>query len=103
MAVSKKAKKVLQRGKKESLVGLLKRGREIVRDASSRNKKQYKLPTSKLKVGKVTHAVEFGLVTITFPTKRDALAFQKLLSRSVEKYPSDIVRREITDEGFYLQ
>lgn len=53
-------------------------------------------------VGKVTYAVEFGLVAVNFRTKKKAQEFQKLLSHSVEEYPSDIVKREITQEGYFL-
>lgn len=54
--------------------------------------------------GKAFYAVEpeHAIVSMTFTKKKDAEAFQKLLKVSTREMQSDIVRREITDDGYCL-
>lgn len=106
MAESRKRKKGLLSGRRVSLVGLRKKGSVIAKVGSYLKREKpityvLRVPHGK-PVGKVTWAVDFGLVSVNFRTKRKAEEFQKLLSHSVEEYPSDIVRREITQEGYFL-
>lgn len=52
--------------------------------------------------GNVTYQVQSEIEPVTFKKRKDAVAFQKLLLASEHKYQSDIVRREITKDGYYL-
>ena len=51
-------------------------------------------------IGKVYYTVESELDPLTFNKKKDAVAFKKLLLVSNRELKSDIVRREITDNGY---
>lgn len=107
MAVKPEQKKVSRSGKTVSSVSSPRKGNVIARVVSYLRGEpaiRYRLLIPKGRsVGKVLYAVEFGIVTTTFTSRRDALTFKQLLLLSVESYQSDIVRREISDEGFYLQ
>lgn len=59
----------------------------------------FKLPLGR-PIGKVYYTVESSLDPITFSKKKDAVAFKKLLLISNLELKSDIVRREITDNGY---
>lgn len=106
MVASKKQRKGLLSGRRVSLVGLRKPGSVIAKVGSYLKREKpvaYILRVPKGKpVGNVTYAVDFGLVSVNFRTKKKAEEFQRLLSHSIEEYESDIVRREITQEGYFL-
>lgn len=99
-------KKVSQHGKK--IGSLLSRARESVTSTvaslkeTDRPKVVLKLPLNK-RIGKVTYTVESSLNPVTFTKRKDAEQFRSLLEASVHGHKSDIVRREITDEGYHLQ
>lgn len=98
-------KKVLLSGKKESLVSMQKSESVIARVVSYlRNKprveyEKYKTPRNK-PIGKVIYTVQSTIDPISFKKKKDAVAFKKLLQDSNNSIKGDIVRREVTDEGF---
>lgn len=54
------------------------------------------------RIGKVTYTVESEFDPITFNKRKDAEAFKKLLAMSTVGYKSDIIRREVTDEGYMV-
>lgn len=60
---------------------------------------KYKTPRNK-PIGKPTYTVQSTIEPITFKKRRDAVAFKKLLQDSTNSIKGDIVRREVTDEGF---
>lgn len=98
------AKKDMQPGKKKNLRVLLLLVSVIAEVVSFRKQRPryiLKIPLTQ-RVGKVTYTVESAVEPVTFNKRKDAEAFKKLLAISVHGYKSDIVRREITDEGFYL-
>lgn len=59
----------------------------------------FKIPLGR-PIGRVYYTVHSELDPMTFSKKKDAVAFSKLLSVSNLELKSDIVRREITDEGY---
>lgn len=46
------------------------------------------------------YTVQSPLDPVTFTKKKDATAFSKLLLASTAEVKSDIVRREVTDNGY---
>lgn len=52
--------------------------------------------------GKAFYTVQSGVEPITFTKKKDAVAYQKLLKASTKELSSDIVRHEITDDGYFV-
>ena len=107
MAVSKELKKDSQSGTKVSSVSSPKKDSVIVRvgfylkNVGKRKVPKYifKIPKSK-PVGSVLYTVQSAYDPVTFTRYDDALHFRALLSKSVNDIKSDIVRREITEEGF---
>lgn len=70
----------------------------------SRERTQYqrfviKIPLNN-PIGNVFYTVESELDPVTFLEEKDAKALQRLLRKSTLALKSDIVRREVTDEGF---
>lgn len=51
-------------------------------------------------IGKVFYTVESPIEPITFTNKKEAKGLQRLLRRSTLQLKSDIVRREVTDDGY---
>lgn len=51
-------------------------------------------------IGNVFYTVESSIEPVTFTKRKDAEAFKKLLAQSTLIIKSDIVRREVTDEGY---
>lgn len=96
--------KGLRSGKKENSANTPRRESVIARVVSfltptSKPRIVFKLPLNK-PIGKVYYTVESELDPVTFKKKKDALTFKKLLSISNLELKSDIVRREITDNGY---
>lgn len=60
---------------------------------------KFKTPRNK-PIGKIHYTVQSPIEPVTFKKKKDAVAFKKLLAVSLNNLKSDIVRREVTDEGF---
>lgn len=58
-----------------------------------------KVPKSK-PIGDVFWTVQSPIEPVTFTKKKDATAFAKLLHTSTNSLKSDIVRREVTKEGY---
>jgi hypothetical protein len=68
-------------------------------------RKQLKEPKIELPSGGevgVTYTVVSTLNPVTFRKKGDALKFKALLKNATTPIPSDIVRREITKDGFEI-
>lgn len=61
----------------------------------------FKIPLGR-PIGKVYYTVESELDPLTFTKKKDALALKRLLLVSNRELKSDIVRREITDNGYIV-
>lgn len=59
----------------------------------------FKIPLGK-PIGRVYYTVQSPLDPVTFTKKKDATAFSKLLLASTAEIKSDIVRREVTDNGY---
>lgn len=58
-----------------------------------------KLPKNR-PIGKTYYTVESALDPVTFDKRKDAEAFKKLLFISNKALKADIIRREITTEGY---
>jgi hypothetical protein len=70
--------------------GLFQRQRPIFR---------VKVPMNK-PIGKVLYTVESAYEPVHFTKRKDAKQYQELLARSTAEVKADIVRREVTDEGY---
>ena len=104
MGVLKELKRVLLNGKKENSASSQKKGSVIARVVSFLIPKDnprivFKVPLGR-PIGKVYYTVESELDPVTFKKKKDATTFSKLLLVSNLELKSDIVRREITDNGY---
>lgn len=98
------SKKVLRRGRKTGWSSLLASGGGILRGAFFPKKKtklkfNFKFGVSP-RIGQVTYTVQSPIEPVTFHKLKDAKAFQQLLALSTNAYKSDIVRRELTEEGY---
>lgn len=51
-------------------------------------------------IGRVFYTVHSELDPVTFNKRKDAEAFKKLLALSSHGYKADIIRREVTEEGY---
>ena len=52
-------------------------------------------------IGNVFYTVESTIEPVTFYKRKDAECFKKLLnSAATQNYKADIIRREVTDEGY---
>lgn len=51
-------------------------------------------------IGNVLFTVQSRIEPVTFTSERDATTFKRLLRRSTHRIDSDIVRREVTDDGY---
>lgn len=114
MAGKRKLKKASPSGKPKNSVGLLKLGREIAEVVLSLRKSKVRIPTHKPKLrpsgGKVTYRVKvkepISFPHLEFRYKKDAEAFVRLISKSNTlmdvKVQADILRDEVTEEGFHL-
>lgn len=51
-------------------------------------------------IGKVLYTVESAYEPVHFTKRKDAKQYQELLARSTAEVKADIVRREVTDEGY---
>lgn len=104
MVVSGKSKKGTEPGRRRnSKLTWLRDNVTRVADLFRTPKPDYILKVPKnVRLGKVTYTVQSTLEPVTFNKRKDAVAFQKLLSKSANRIESDIVRREITEEGYHL-
>lgn len=104
MVVSKERKKDLPSGKKASSAGLRRLGGVIATAAfflKKQRKTRYILKIPKTKpIGKVFYTVQSTIEPVTFTKHKDAKHFQHLLLVSTNSLSSDIVRREVTNEGY---
>ncbi|MCA9333850.1 hypothetical protein KC963_02280 [Candidatus Saccharibacteria bacterium] len=108
MGVNQGVKKASQNGKKASLVSLHRLVDVIARGGSYLKTKKparyiVSVPNGR-SFGKAFYSVEAqeAITTLTFIKKKDAEAFKKLIKSSTSELSSDIVRHEITDEGYCL-
>lgn len=54
-------------------------------------------------IGKVFYTVESTIEPITFYKRKDAECFKELLNKkATSSYNADIIRREVTDEGYHV-
>jgi hypothetical protein len=99
-------KKVSQRGKKTSSKILWLRD-FVMSVAGSLLAPQrihvFKFPVGRRRIGKVIYTVRSKHDPVSFTKRKDAEAYQKLLLNSLNFLESDIVRHEITEEGYELQ
>ena len=51
---------------------------------------------------KVFYTVQSNLDPVTFTKRKDAEAYRKLIKLSTGEYKGDIIRREVTEEGYEL-
>lgn len=52
-------------------------------------------------IGKVMYTVESTIEPVTFYKRKDAELFKRLLNKTAtQDYKADIIRREVTDEGY---
>lgn len=58
-----------------------------------------KIPKNK-PIGKCIYTVQSAYEPVHFNKRKDAEAYKKLLAQSTAELKADIIRREITDEGF---
>jgi len=104
MAAKREQKKGLQSGEKESLADMLRKGSVITRVGSflKRHKKTrfiVKVPKGK-PIGNVIYTVESAYEPVHFNKRKDAKQYQELLARSTAELKADIVRREVTKDGY---
>lgn len=104
MAASEEPKKDLPVGKKASSVSLRGLGKGIARGVSSLKRKPrprhiLKIPIGRT-FGKIFYTVQSPIEPVTFTKHKDAKDFQRLLKCSTSKLKSEIIRREITEEGY---
>ena len=96
--------KDLVRGTKERLNAMLESVTVILEDALRRNsqRSRYVLRIPKTKpIGKVFYTVQSTIEPVTFYKRKDAETFKRLLNQSsTGLYQADIIRREVTEEGF---
>lgn len=101
------AKRVLRRGKKISSVAMRRVVRGMIRAGSylkpvKARGRRVEWNETKRSLGKYFYTVESPIEPVTFTRKRDAESFKRLLKNSTAEYRSDIVRREITKEGYHV-
>lgn len=106
MVASNERRKASQSGKTGSSVSSPGKGSVIAKVASflkRQPKPRFAISLPKGRsFGKFFYTVQSPIEPVTFTKKKDAEAFSKLLRASTAEYESDIVRREITDDGFYV-
>lgn len=97
-----KQKKGLLNGKMANLASTLKNVLVTAGEGFyQKNKPRYILTIPKNKpIGKRYYTVNSHLDPVTFAKRKDAEAFKKLLANSINPVKGDIVRREITEEGY---
>lgn len=100
MAVKQGLLRGLQRGTKVVSASLLKLV-SVIREVGSSPRPRYilRLPLNK-PIGKVYYTVQSTIEPLTFNKRKDAEVFKLLLSTSTSQLKSDIIRREITEEGY---
>ena len=100
--VFRKRKKVSQLGKTDNSASLPRRGNVITRVVSFLKPSKKKVLRIKIpkthRVGKVTYTVQSQIEPVTFSKQKNAKLFKHLLE--VAGYTPDIIRREVTDEGY---
>ena len=101
-----KQKKGSANGKKVNSASLPKRESVIAKVASflkrERTQVRYiiKIPLNR-PIGKVFYTVESTIEPVTFYKRKDAECFKQLLNNAATNhYNADIIRREVTDDGF---
>lgn len=101
MGASRKQTKDSQRGRRKNSV-VMRVVESVMKRAGSR-KPHYviKLPLNK-RIGRVFYTVQSPIQEVTFTKRKYAERFKELLEESTEAYQSDIVRREVTEEGYEL-
>ena len=107
MGVLKEVERVLLNGKRENSASTHKKGSVISRVGSFLSSLGggkspriiVKIPLNR-PIGKVFYTVESDKDPVTFNKRKDAEQFKKLLAVSVAGIKSDIVRREVTEEGY---
>jgi len=106
MAVLRELKKALQRGRQKNSSGTHRVDRAIARVGSFLKKERspryvVKIPKGRT-FGKVLYSVRAVTDTKTFTKLKDARDYQRLLRSSTAEMQSEIIRREITDEGYTI-
>jgi hypothetical protein len=104
VALSKPKKGSLNGKKKNSPASP--RGESVIAKVASflRRERQVryiiKIPLNK-PIGKVFYTVESTIEPVTFYKRKDAECFKKLLNTAATNhYKADIIRREVTEDGF---
>jgi hypothetical protein len=104
MGVLERLEKVLLSGKKVNSASTPKKESVISRVVSYLRvdltpKYIIKIPLNR-PIGKVFYTVQSTIEPVTFNKKKDAEAFKKLLAVSTGEIKADIIRREVTKEGY---